>query len=251
MIINILTGFPEYFDGTFCSLFRKAIKNNILAINVYDLKKYGVTKHNKIDDVPFGGGGGMILRPEIIEHALEEMKNNSTDISHSLEMQHNQSTKKDKNGKYKSVILLTSPRGIKLNQKLAKKLSSLNEITIICNRYAGVDQRAIDYYDLQEICTGDYILTGGETAAMAVIESVSRLLPGFIKNEECKENETFSRKGFISHDHYTKPRIWNGTEVPSVLRNGDHQKIAKWKEDNSAGKKRQQSLKIKYSKIRK
>jgi tRNA (guanine37-N1)-methyltransferase len=239
MIINIVTDFPEYFSNTFCSLFKRAIEKNIVSFNIIKIRDFTTNKHQKIDDVPFGGGGGMILKPEVIENIMtflnEKQKQNISNLNKQYQCVKNIKP-------YKSANIITSPRGVKLRQGICSKLSKIDEMTILCNRYEGVDQRAIEFYNLQEVCVGDYILTGGETAAMCIIESVCRLIPEFVKNPECLQGETFGSSYFIQSDHYTKPRIWKDKSVPSVLLMGNHREILNFKKGNSLNKKRKRSI---------
>jgi tRNA (guanine37-N1)-methyltransferase len=214
MRISVLTCFPEFFSGTFCSLLGKALESGILELNLIDLKNYGVGKHKKIDDTPYGGGGGLIMMPEVVEAAM----NDNFLIE---DLQKNDDVK----------LIIPSPRGVRLTQERAKGFANFNELIILCNRYEGVDQRVIEFYGFEEVCVGEFILMGGETAAMCVIESSCRFVEGVIKNRSILESETFSGafENDVECDHYTKPRVWNGLEVPDVLLCGDHAKIAKWK----------------------
>ncbi|MBQ7552113.1 MAG: tRNA (guanosine(37)-N1)-methyltransferase TrmD [Rickettsiales bacterium] len=214
MKISILTCFPEYFSGTFCSLLGKAITKGILSINIIDIKKYGVGTYSKVDDKPAGGGCGLIMRADVIEKAVNDNFNWDN-------------FKEDKSNKF----LIMSPRGEKFCQQKAVEFSKLNEIIILCNRYEGVDQRAIEHYNMEQICVGEYILMGGETACMAVIEASCRLIDGVLNNPESIKNETFSNiyNNNIECDQYTLPRVWNGMKTPDVLLSGNHQKIAEWR----------------------
>lgn len=216
MNISILTCFPEYFDGTFCSLLKKAIKKGILSVNIIDIKKYGVGAYSKVDDKPAGGGSGLIMRADVIERAINDNFNWNK-------------FNKDTSNKF----LIMSPRGTKFCQQKAIEFSKLNEVIILCNRYEGVDQRAIEYYKMEQICVGEYILMGGETACMAVIEASCRLICGVLNNPDSIKNETFSNTYYnnIECDQYTLPRIWNGMKTPDVLLSGNHQKIAEWRQE--------------------
>ena len=214
--INIFTCFPEYFNGTFCSLLKRAIDKNILQIKVIDIKKYGVGNYSKVDDKPAGGGSGLIMRADVIERAFIDNFN-----------------PKDYQNNEKKQILLPSPRGEKFNQQTAFEISKLDEIVILCNRYEGIDQRAIEYFKMRQICIGEYILMGGETATMAIIEASCRLITGVLGNPESIKNETFSGvyHDNIEYDQYTLPRVWNGLQTPDVLLSGNHQKVAEWRKE--------------------
>lgn len=214
MKINILTCFPEYFSGVFCSILGKAIDKKILTINIIDIKKYGVGKFSRVDDKPAGGGSGLIMRADVIENVINANFDFKT---------FNENPKKE--------FFIMSPRGEKLTQSMAYKISKLDEIIILCNRYEGVDQRAIQYFQMKEICVGEYILMGGETASMALIESSCRLIDGVLGNPESLHNETFSGtyNNNIECDHYTVPRVWNNIPTPEILLSGNHKKIAEWR----------------------
>lgn len=212
MKINIITAFPEFFDGAICSLLKKAVNKGILSFNVIDLKLYGTGKHKKIDDTPYGGGAGMILRADVIENVLES--NFDVNVFRNSETH---------------AMFLPSPRGRLLNQRYAFDIAKYKEIVILCNRYEGIDQRAIEYYPFHEISIGSYILMGGETAAMCIVESSCRLIDGVIGKVESYQEESFSDEDFIEYDHYTKPSVWNDLSVPDVLKSGNHGLIKKWR----------------------
>ena len=214
MKITIFTCFPEYFNGTFCSLLGRARDKGILDIKIVDIKKYGVGNYSKVDDKPAGGGSGLIMRADVIERAL----NNNINV---LDFQNN----------IHKQIILPSPRGEKFYQKTAWEFSKLDEIAIICNRYEGIDQRAIEYFKMRQICVGEYILMGGETACMAILEASCRLIDGVLGNPESIKNETFSGTyhNNIECDQYTLPRVWNNMTTPEVLLSGNHEKVAEWR----------------------
>ena len=169
-----------------------------------DIRKYANDKHATVDDTPYGGGSGMLMKPDVIAKAV------------------------DKNvAKTEKVIFLT-PRGKIFNQKTAKEISSEKSINIICGRFEGVDQRVIETRNIQEYSLGDFILSGGETAALVIIDSILRLLPGIIGNENSIKDESFEN-GLLEYPQYTKPQIWEKKEVPNVLLSGDHAKIKHWR----------------------
>ena len=223
MKINILTCFPEYFNGTFCSLLKKAIEKKLICVNVIDIKKYGVGNYSKVDDKPAGGGNGLIMRADVIERAFNANFNIKDFINNK-----------------KKQIILPSPRGEKFNQKVAENFSTLEEVIFLCNRYEGIDQRAIEFYKMKQICIGEYILMGGETACMAIIEASTRFINSVLHNAESVKNETFS--GFyennIECDQYTLPRVWNNMKTPEVLLSGNHQEISKWRGEINCKKKK-------------
>ncbi len=213
MIVKIISAFPEFFSGTFCSILARAIKNEIIKIEIIDVKKYAKGgKFPRIDDTPYGGGGGMILKPDVLSDAIEDNINYN-------EFQKSKTKK----------ILLTSPRGVNFSQKTAEEFSKLEEILIITNRYEGVDQRIIDFYKMQEISIGNYITIGGEVASVVLIEALARLIPKVINNNSCTENQTFSNENYTQHNHYTKPAIWKNLQVPQVLQNGNHKEIERFR----------------------
>ncbi|MCL4142151.1 UNVERIFIED_CONTAM: hypothetical protein GTU68_028179 [Idotea baltica] len=214
--ITVITIFPELFS-TFIStsLISKAISNNILNINCIDLKKFGIGKHNQIDDIPYGGGGGMLLKPEPLEAAILIAKSNNPNAK---------------------VIYLT-PAGDSFTQKMATNISKIEEVIFICGRYEGIDQRIRDLYVDLEISIGDYVLMGGEIPAMAIIEASIRLIPKVLGNEDSIINESFSDGSTLEAPHYTRPQIFKDIEVPKVLLSGNHSKIKEWRENNSKKKK--------------
>lgn len=215
MKINIITSCIAFFDSAICGIIKVAEQKGLCQINIIDIKQYGIGKHKNIDDVPYAGGGGMILRADVLESALKD--HNIVDN-----------------------IFLTSPRGKTWNQQDAVGMikSGIKEITIISNRFTGVDQRVIDLYEIQEISIGDYILMGGDIACIVLMESVLRLIPNVLGNIECTKNETFDEPGFIQHDLYTRPSTWNQIDVPIELISGDHARSADWKKNNSSKKVR-------------
>ena len=216
MKIHILTCFPEFFSGTFCSLLGKAVEKGLLQFNIIDIKKYGVGNYSRVDDKPAGGGSGLIMRADVIERAF----NDNFLIDEFVDNP-------------KKQIILPSPRGERFCQKTAQSIANIEEIIFLCNRYEGIDQRAIEYYKMRQVCIGEYILMGGETATMCIIEASCRLIGGVLGNPESIENETFSGvyNDNIECDQYTQPRVWNGLETPAVLLSGDHKKVAEWRNE--------------------
>ncbi len=212
MNIVVFTIFPEIIKSYLSqSIIGRALEKNIWSLRVIDIKNYGLGKHKQVDDTPYGGGSGMIMRADVLGSAIED----NIDLI-------NLDNSYDK-------IIATSPRGVKLDQKVVKSFSELKNLYIITNRFEGIDQRVIDYYKIQEVSIGDYILCGGELAAMVITESVARLLPNVLGNENSNKIESFSDGNNLEHDHYTKPSRWNDLEVPSVLLSGNHREIEKWR----------------------
>ena len=208
MKIKLLTTFPEMFDSFLgSSIIGRAIDAGILDIQAVDIRPFSDSKHKNTDDYPFGGGAGMLMMPQPIADAIKSV------------------TEPPFSGKR----IYMGPRGIRLNQALAEELSHEEELVILCGHYEGVDQRVLDHYIDMEISVGDYILTGGESAAMVLIDCISRLIPGVLGSTESIEDESFSKSGLLEYPQYTRPREFEGEEVPEVLISGDHKKIAEWR----------------------
>lgn len=221
MLVRIFTAFPQYFNETLnVSLLGKARQNGIWSCEIVNLRDFGIGKHKKIDDTSFGGGNGLIMRPDILANAMESTIKNINQIRLS---------KIDDVG-----IFVTSPTGELLTQSLSTKLSKLKEINIICNRFEGIDQRVIDFYKIKPISIGNFVLLGGEVAACVILESTLRLISGFLKNENTTLEESFSEKlgGMGEYPQYTRPVVWNEVSVPEVLKSGNHSEIKKWRMKN-------------------
>lgn len=213
MQFNIITIFPEIFNSYFNeSILKRAQEKKIIKIKTYNLRDWTKDKHKTVDDTPYGGGAGMIMKIDILYQALKAIAK----------------TKK------KTKIILFSAKGKKWDQQLAKKYSKLDNVIMICGRYEGVDERIINFVD-EEISIGDYVLTGGEIPAMAVVDSITRLLPGALGNAASPEDESHSTPGVLEYPQYTRPEIFSVGKkkyrVPEVLLSGDHGKIKKWRED--------------------
>ncbi|MBQ1959113.1 MAG: tRNA (guanosine(37)-N1)-methyltransferase TrmD, partial [Firmicutes bacterium] len=204
MKINVLTLFPEMFTAvTESSILGKAGEKGILDINLINIRDFSLDKHKKADDYPYGGGLGMVMLAQPIFDALKSI---------------------DAKGKK---IMYMSPRGKILDQAKIEELAELDEMVILCGHYEGVDQRVIDYWDMEEVSIGDYILTGGELPAMVLIDSVSRFVPEVLGTKESATEESIY-SGLLEHDQYTKPREYEGLEVPEVLFGGNHKLIHLW-----------------------
>ncbi|HKL60813.1 MAG TPA: tRNA (guanosine(37)-N1)-methyltransferase TrmD [Acholeplasma sp.] len=203
MRIDIVTIFPEMIKPMLNeSIMRRAIRDEGITVNVIDLRDYSILKHNKVDDTPYGGGAGMVLQFPPFYHAINALK--------------------EETGK----VLLTSPRGVTFDQKLAIELAKEAHLIILCGHYEGIDERVHQMVD-EEISIGDYVLTGGELAAMVITDAVVRLQEGVIKKESY-EMDSF-QTGILEHPHYTKPASYEGFEVPFVLTNGNHKEIDDWR----------------------
>lgn len=205
MKIDVLTLFPEMFAPVInSSILGRAAEKNILDIRLTDIRAFSNDKHNKADDYPFGGGGGMVMMADPIFGALE-----SVDAG-------------------RKKIIYMSPRGKIMDQDKISELSEMDELVILCGHYEGVDQRVLDYWNIEEISIGDYVLTGGELPAMVLIDSVARLLPDVLGNADSALNESVY-SGLLEHPQYTKPRSYRGLDVPEVLVSGNHKLIDLWK----------------------
>ena len=215
MRIDILTLFPKMFDGVFGeSIIKRAQAAKKLEVNVHDLRDWSRDKHRKPDDKPYGGGCGMVMACQPIFDAVEEL---------SLKL-------KAKSAKLR--IILLSPQGKKLNQKLAKKLSTYKRLILICGHYEGVDERVRQRLVDGEISIGDYVLTGGEIPAMVLVDAVARLIPGVLGHKDSNKNDSFS-SGLLEHPHYTRPAVYGGLKVPQVLLSGDHENIEAWRKNQA------------------
>lgn len=214
MKINILTLFPEMFTAvTESSILGRAGEKGILDINLINIRDFSKDKHNKADDYPFGGGLGMVMLPQPVFDALRSLN-------------------PDGESAPKSKMIYMSPRGKILDREKIEELAALEEMTILCGHYEGVDQRIIDRWDMEEISIGDYILTGGELAAMVLVDSVSRFIPEVLGTKESATEESVY-SGLLEYDQYTKPREYEGLTVPDVLVSGNHKLIHLWQYENS------------------
>ena len=218
---NVITLFPDLISKHLEYLpFKKALEKGLLEVNLVNLRGYALDDYGSVDDKPYGGGVGMLLRVEPIYNALHDLK---------LVEGGKLSPEKDS----KSKVVLLSPQGRKFIQKKAQRYCELEEITLICGRYEGVDARVESFVD-EVVSMGDYILSGGELGALAIMESTTRLLPGIMEKEEATKIESFSqgKENQLEFPQYTRPEDFKGLKVPEVLLSGDHGKIAKWRENN-------------------
>lgn len=207
MIFDILTIFPDILDSPMNeSIIRRAKEAGQVQINITNIRDFATDKHSMTDDRPFGGGEGMVMKPEPLKTAIESVK--------------------VKNGS--GHVVLLSPQGRQYNQTVVQELSGKEHLILICGRYEGVDKRLIDVSVDDEISIGDYILTGGELAAMIIVDSVTRVLPGVLGCSDSAEKDTFSRR-LLKHPQYTRPRVFNGVEIPEILLSGDHAKIEQYR----------------------
>lgn len=208
---KVITLFPEAFPGTLgLSLTGKALDFGLWALDTIDLRPFGLGKHLNVDDTPAGGGAGMVLRADVLDAALTEAAIDTP------------------KGRAQWPIIYLSPRGKPFDQAMACRFAAAQGITMLCGRFEGVDQRLLDHHAIEEVSLGDFVLTGGEIAAQALIDATVRLIPGVLGNHASTEEESFS-DGLLEFPQYTKPAVWNDLAIPDVLLSGDHGKIAKWR----------------------
>jgi tRNA (guanine37-N1)-methyltransferase len=212
MRIDAISIFPEFFQVLDISLVGKAQKQSLLDIQIHDLRDFTEDKHKTVDDTPFGGGAGMIMKPEPWALALDSVLTPE------------------------SIVIFPSPAGVPFKQSTARELAGAKHLVFACGRYEGIDQRVVEYASTRakvvEVSLGDYVLNGGEVAAVAIIEAVVRLVPGVIGNSESLAEESHS-DGLLEYPGYTKPALWRGMSVPEVLLSGNHAEIEKWRKDQS------------------
>ncbi|MZQ81614.1 tRNA (guanosine(37)-N1)-methyltransferase TrmD [Paenibacillus sp. 5J-6] len=217
MRIDVLTLFPEMFDGVFSSsILGKARDKGIVSLNTVNFREYSNNKHNTVDDYPYGGGGGMVLKPEPIFAAVEDLP------------KHQEAGQEPA----KPRVILMCPQGTPFSQKIAEELSSEEHLVFICGHYEGYDERIRQYLVTDELSIGDYVLTGGELPAMVVIDSVVRLLPGVLGNEMSAVTDSFST-GLLEYPHYTRPAKFREWEVPDMLLSGHHENVKRWRRKES------------------
>ncbi len=235
MKFSIITIFPKIFDSYFDeSILARARKKKLVEINIHDLRDYADDKRRTVDDTPYGGGVGMVLKVEPIYRVLLKIVGKSKLRCFRKKIKNQESGIKN-NSKNKTKIILLSAKGKKFDQAMARKFSKLDKIVLICGRYEGVDERVMKNLADEEISVGDYILTGGEIPAMIIVDSVSRLIEGVVGNKESIKDESFSKKGYLEYPHYTRPEVFSpdkktNWKVPDVLSSGNHKKIQEWKE---------------------
>jgi tRNA (guanine37-N1)-methyltransferase len=203
--VTVLTLFPEMFPGSLGhSLAGKALKTGIWALETVDIRDFASDKHRSVDDAPFGGGPGMVLMPEVVDRALRARHRGPA-----------------------PVVYLT-PRGRRLDQAMVRGYAARSSLTLLCGRFEGVDERVLEAHGVEEVSLGDFVLSGGEPAAQALIDATVRLLPGVVGAEEALADESFER-GLLEYPHYTRPAEWQGRKVPEVLISGHHEKVKAWR----------------------
>ena len=205
LLARIFTLYPEFFPGPLGKgLYGKALAEKIWKLETVNIRDYATDKHKTVDDTTYGGGSGMLIKPDVLANSL------------------------DKNLNSKEKIIYLSPKGKLFNQKLAKELSKKGTVNLICGHFEGVDQRVIESRNIEEVSIGDFVLSGGESAAFVMLDAIIRLLPGVLGNETSVEEESFEN-GLLEYPQYTKPQIWEEKTVPDVLLSGDHAKIKDWR----------------------
>ena len=207
MKFDVLTLFPEMFEPLKQSIIKRAVEKNLIDINLINIRDFSEDKHNKVDDTPYGGGAGMLMKPDVVDRAYNSIKSENA-----------------------KVIYLT-PQAKTLNQRIVRDLSKQEHLILLCGHYEGIDQRVLDKIVDEEISIGDYVLTGGELPAMVLIDSVSRYVEGVLSNESTEE-ESFSN-GLLEYPQYTRPEIFDNVKVPDVLISGHHENIRKWRRERS------------------
>jgi tRNA (guanine37-N1)-methyltransferase len=221
MRIDVVTIFPEYFDALEVSLLGKARKAGLVEIRVHNLRDWTTDVHHAVDDSPFGGGAGMVMKADVWGTALDDVL--GARVPESEQRAH---------------LVIPTPVGVPFTQAMAGEWASEDRLVFACGRYEGIDARVAEHYRAQgwpvsEVSLGDYVLNGGEIAALAIIEAVARLIPGFVGNSESLDDESHAEPGLLEYPHYTRPASWRGLDVPPVLLSGNHAEIAKWRRAES------------------
>ncbi len=211
LTFKILSIFPKYFVSPFMDgLLKQAIEKGSIVIDVIDIRDFSNDKHRTVDDTPYGGGAGMVMKPEPIVSAIQHAKADEKDYA----------------------VIVFSPKGRKFDQGTAKRYSKHTRFILVCGRYEGMDERVPEFYADEELSIGDYVLSGGEAAALVFIESIARLMPGYMGNKESVVDESYENN-LLEYPQYTKPRVFEGHEVPGVLLSGNHKEIQRWRLEQS------------------
>jgi len=214
MRFDVITIFPEIFSGVFdFGIIRRAVEAGLIEIHVHDLRDYTLDRHRQVDDRPFGGGAGMVMKPEPLFSAVEAITNQESDVS----------------------VVLLSPQGRLFDQRVAEEYSRKQHLVLICGRYEGVDERVVEHLSTDELSIGDYVLSGGEIPAMVVVDAATRLIPGALGCGESAQRESFI-DGLLDYPHYTRPADYRGMKVPEVLLSGNHAEIDRWRRDEALKK---------------
>jgi tRNA (guanine37-N1)-methyltransferase len=213
MRVDILSLFPQMFDGPFSqSIIKRAADRGLISIFIHNIRNFTHDKHHTVDDYPYGGGSGMVLKPEPLFEAVESIKKEINDDS--------------------APVILLTPQGRLFCHKLAQELSTQPNLIIICGHYEGVDERVREHLATDEVSIGEYVLSGGELAAMVVVDAVDRLLPGVLGSEEATRDDSYAND-LLEYPQYTRPPVYRGWEVPAVLLSGNHQEVARWRREQA------------------
>lgn len=228
MKISIITLFPDMFEGPLgMSMLKKAQEKELVDIELIDLRQFGIGPRQQVDDTPYGGGDGMVLRPEPVVAAIEAAQKSVSGIP--------ESGQTPDAGRQTTQVILLTPQGERFTQDVAWNLSQQQHLILVCGHYEGFDERIRSFADMQ-MSIGDYVLTGGELPAMVITDAVTRLIPGVLGGERSALDESFADGGMLEHPHYTRPEEFRGVRVPDVLRSGNHQQIADWRRQHMRGK---------------
>ena len=220
--IDILTLFPEICRGPLSeSIMKRAQENRIIELHIHNLRQWTTDKHHVVDDAPFGGGQGMVMKPEPIFAAVEDLRNQTPNV---------------KNQTFK--VILMSPTGRRFDQRMAEQLSRESNLIVVCGHYEGVDHRVVDHLIDEEISIGDYVLTNGGIAAVILVDAVVRLVPGVLGDEQSAHDDSF-REGLLEAPQYTRPAEFRGWKVPEILLSGNHGEIAKWRDEQARKRTRE------------
>ena len=225
MRIRIITLFPEMFEGPFgASIVSRAIRDELVQITTHQLRDYTKDRHRTVDDTPYGGGAGMVMKPAPLSDAVQDLKKDASD-----------------SGELQPHVILLSPQGRRLDQNIAKELASRDSLILVCGRYEGVDERFIEALVDEEISIGDYVISGGEPAAIVLVDAITRLIPGALGSGDSAPSDSFASglRGKLQGPVYTRPMEWDGREVPEVLLSGDHARLEKWRDDQSDARTRE------------
>ena len=225
MRIRIITLFPEMFDGPFgASIVSRAVRDELVEITTHQLRDYTKDRHRTVDDAPYGGGAGMVMKPAPLADAVQDLKKDASE-----------------SGQPEPHVILLSPQGRRLDQTITNELASRDSLILVCGRYEGVDERFIEAMVDEEISIGDYVISGGEPAAIVLVDALTRLIPGALGSRDSAPSDSFASglEGKLQGPVYTRPAEWDGREVPEILLSGDHARLEKWRNEQSESRTRE------------
>ena len=225
MRIRIITLFPEMFDGPFgASIVSRAVRDELVEITTHQLRDYTKDRHRTVDDAPYGGGAGMVMKPAPLADAVQDLKKDASE-----------------SGQPEPHVILLSPQGRRLDQTITNELASRDSLILVCGRYEGVDERFIEAMVDEEISIGDYVISGGEPAAIVLVDALTRLIPGALGSGDSAPSDSFASglEGKLQGPVYTRPAEWDGREVPEILLSGDHARLEKWRNEQSESRTRE------------